>query len=441
MHNGIDHEIRAALGPDMAPGATVREVSPASLPSWFAVSDLAVASIGAAACELADFLGTTDVEIDRRLALMWFGMTLRPEGWTIPGTWEAIAGDYKARDGWIKLHTNVPRHRVAALEVLGCEATRDAVAESVASWPKTELEDAVVAAGGAAAAMHSLPDWSRHPQGLAVAREPLIAWRQVGSYAAPARMQGLRVLDLTRVLAGPVATRFLAGFGADVLRIDPPGWNEANVEPEVTLGKRLAGLDLRRTEGRSTFERLLKGADVLVHGYRPGALARLGYDKERLRSIAPHVIEVTLNAYGWRGPWAGRRGFDSLVQMSSGIADEGMRRSGASRPVPLPVQALDHATGYLMAAAVLRALRIRRDTRDVLAARLSLARTARLLVSAGVAEPACGMRPEDPSDLPSEKEATGWGPALRLRFPISIGGRGPRWPHPAGPLRRDQPIW
>ena len=441
MNIEMEQEIAVALGPEMTPSITVREVSPASLASWFAVSDLAVASMRAAACEMADFIGATDVEIDRRLALMWFGMTLRPEGWTIPGTWEAIAGDYEARDGWIKLHTNVPRHRIAALEALGCEATRDAVAEAVAGWRKTELEDAVIAAGGAAAAMHSLSDWSRHPQGMAVAREPLIAWRQVGSEAAPARIRGLRVLDLTRVLAGPVATRFLAGFGADVLRIDPPGWNEANVEPEVTLGKRLAGLDLRRTEDRSTFERQLKGADVLVHGYRPGALARLGYDEQRLRSIAPHVIELTLDAYGWSGPWAGRRGFDSLVQMSSGIADEGMRRAGASQPVPLPVQALDHATGYLMAAAILRALRIRRETGDVLSARLSLARTARLLLSAGVAEPAGDMPPEDPSDLAPEKEATGWGPARRLRFPVSIGGHRPRWPHPAGPLRRDEPIW
>ncbi len=441
MNKAIEHEIVTALGSEMSPPVAVLELSPATLPSWFAVSDLAVASIGAAACEVADLLGARHVDVDRRKALMWFGMTLRPQDWTIPDAWDAIAGDYAAQDGWIRLHTNAPRHRAAVMKVLDCDPDRMSVSEAVACWRKADLEDAVIAAGGAAAAMHSLSEWARHPQGMAVAREPLIAWRQVGRHSAAARMEGLRVLDLTRVLAGPVATRFLAGFGANVLRIDPPDWTEANVEPEVTLGKRLAGLDLRRAEKRVTFEHLLQSADVLVHGYRPGALAGLGYDEETLRRLAPDVIEVSLDAYGWSGPWAGRRGFDSLVQMSSGIAQEGMARSGASRPVPLPVQALDHATGYLMAAAVLRALRVARASGDLLSARLSLARTARLLVSAGVAEPVDDMPPEEASDFPPELEMTGWGPARRLRFPGSVGGRGPRWPHPAGPLRRDAAVW
>jgi crotonobetainyl-CoA:carnitine CoA-transferase CaiB-like acyl-CoA transferase len=196
-------------------------------------------------------------------------------------------------------------------------------------------------------------------------------------------LKDVRVLDLTRVLAGPVATRFLAGFGANVLRIDPPWWSEPGVEPEVTIGKRRAGLDLRNVDDRSRFEALLARADVLIHGYRPGALDGLGLGASRRREIAPALIEVSLNAYGWTGPWRGRRGFDSLVQMSSGIADEGMRRTEAAYPVPLPVQALDHATGLLMAAAALRALRLRRDTGKVLSARLSLARTAAMLTGCG----------------------------------------------------------
>ena len=260
MNIEMEQEIAVALGPEMTPSITVREVSPASLASWFAVSDLAVASMRAAACEMADFIGATHVEIDRRLALMWFGMTLRPEGWTIPGTWEAIAGDYEARDGWIKLHTNVPRHRIAALEALGCEATRDAVAEAVAGWRKTELEDAVIAAGGAggghAQPLGLVPPSARHGCGPR-APDCLAAGRERSG--PPPGYAVCASSTLTRVLAGPVATRFLAGFGADVLRIDPPGWNEANVEPEVTLGKRLAGLDLRRTEDRSTFERQFEG--------------------------------------------------------------------------------------------------------------------------------------------------------------------------------------
>ena len=166
------------------------------------------------------------------------------------------------------------------------------------------------------------------------------------------------MLDLTRVLAGPVATRFLAGFGADVLRIDPPEWDEPAVVPEVTLGKRCARLDARTDDGRAHLRRLLAEADVLVHGYRPGVLdSLLGVDADGRAELRPGLVEVCLDAYGWTGPWSARRGFDSLVQMSSGIAEAGMRWAGRDVPTPLPVQALDHATGYLMAAEVIDGLR------------------------------------------------------------------------------------
>lgn len=435
-------EIDAALGADLPAEVTVHDGAPAMLPSVFAVSDLACAAMRAAGTELAACLGAGAIALDRRLTLMWFQTSLRPQGWAVPAAWDAIAGDYRARDGWVRLHTNAAAHRAAALSVLGCAPDRTAVAEAVRDRDREALETAVVAAGGAAAAMHDLAGWAAHPQGRAVAQEPLIAWTDAGP--APARprtgLRGLRVLDLTRVLAGPVATRFLAGFGAQVLRIDPPAWDEPGIVPEVTPGKRCLGLDLRRAADRARFEALLSGADVLVHGYRPGALEGLGYDAARRRSLAPALIEVTLDAYGWAGPWAGRRGFDSLVQISCGIAEAGMRRTGAARPVPLPVQALDHATGYLMAAAVLRALRRRDRTGQIASARLSLARTAALLTSAGEEEQRTDLAPETAADLAPETEATVWGPARRLRFPIRLpDGSGARWSCPAGPLRAAPP--
>ncbi|SNT20161.1 CoA transferase [Tropicimonas sediminicola] len=432
----IRQQIAKALGPDLPTRTQVAVTGEGALPSCFDVTGLALASMEAAAAELGDLLGAQRVALNRRRALMWFDMTLRPEGWELPGAWDSIAGNYRAADGWIRLHTNAPRHRAAALSVLGCTPEREAVARGVRHWDKDALETAVVTAGGAAGAMRGLADWARHPQGRAVAGEPLVAWAHKGDAPGELRLDGLRVLDLTRVLAGPVATRFLAGFGANVLRIDPPDWNEPGVEPEVTLGKRCAGLDLKLPADRARFETLLRSADVLVHGYRPEALDRLGFGAERRRSLAPAVIEVTLDAFGWTGPWAGRRGFDSVVQMSCGLADEGMRQAQADRPVALPVQALDHATGYLMAAAVLRALRIRNDCGQALSARLSLARTAHLLVSAGLHSPAAPMPPENYADLAPETEATGWGPASRIAFPVEVDGNGPRWRYPAGPLRR-----
>ncbi|OCX65440.1 acyl-CoA transferase [Thioclava sp. SK-1] len=446
MVHDFTQQIDEAL--DAAGGArshvAVTEKNPAALPSCFDVSELAIASVRAAAMELAALEGADEITLDRRLALMWFSTTLRPQGWDLPSLWDPIAGNYRAADGWVRLHTNAPHHRDAALGVLGCPAEREATAAAVRDWAKDALEESVVAAGGAAAAMRGLADWADHPQGRAVAAEPLMAWQAVDAAPRPVVPPGLkavRVLDLTRVLAGPVATRFLAGFGADVLRIDPPWWSEPGVEPEVTLGKRRAGLDLRRAGDRNRFEALLAGADVLVHGYRPCALDGLGLGDARRREIAPALIEVSLDAYGWTGPWAGRRGFDSLVQMSCGIAEEGMRRTQAASPVPLPVQALDHATGYLMAAAVLRALRLRHNTGAVSNAHLSLARTATLLTGAGAfAMEGDGIN-ESPVDLAPEIEATGWGLARRLRFPVEIGGRAPRWHYAAGPLRIDAPAW
>ena len=441
MTHQFQTQITKALGDKMTPHLIAKEIGTAELASCFDVSDLAMASISAAASEVAKLLGASEVTVDRKRALMWFGMTLRPIGWEIPDAWDPIAGDYAAKDGWIKLHTNAPHHRKAVLAVLGCEGKRDAVAEAVSGWGKSELEAAVIGGDGCTAAMHTLSEWAEHRQGQSVSEEPLISWRDTGAIGNPVSIAGLRVLDLTRVLAGPVATRFLAGYGANVLRIDPPEWNEPGLEPEVTLGKRCAGLDLRKADDRKTFEALLQQADVLVHGYRPGALEGLGYGRSRLHDLSPALIDVSLNAYGHSGPWARRRGFDSLVQMSCGIAAEGMRQSGKDRPVSLPVQALDHATGYLMAAAVLRALRIRQKTGRIMSAQLSLARTAALLTSTGVKHHADVMPEETTADLAIEIEKTGWGEARRIAFPVNVAGNPVNWAYSSGPLRQVQPKW
>ena len=437
----FESRIQSALETDLRPSGETVYSGRGYLKSCFNVSELATAALSAAARELAALVGGRRVKLDRTLTDRWFDMTLRPIGWTIPEAWDPIAGDYLARNGWIRLHTNVPRHREASLRVLGVNADRQMVAEAVAGWDSFELEGAVVAAGGCAAAMLSLGEWAAHPQGRAVATEPLIAWESTGHTAPPPkltdRLAGLRVLDLTRVLSGPVATRFLAGFGAQVLRIDPPGWEEQGLEPEVTLGKSCAGLDLRNPADRTRFEALLRTASVLVHGYRPCALDALGYGDRTRRALNPALIDVSLSAYGWSGPWARRRGFDSLVQMSSGLAAEGMRRSKSDRPVPLPVQALDHSTGYLIAASVLRAVRVRQATGNVMRARLSLARTAALLVSGGFAPPHCiHAAPNEDDLLDATIEHTHWGPARRVAFPVEIDGRGPVWRHAAGPFRR-----
>ena len=439
------------------PRAEVRLGAGGSLPSAFAVSDLALASIGAAGAALARVAAGSEqapappVTVDRDLASAWFVLSLRPEGWQLPPAWDAVAGDYACADGWIRLHTNAPHHRAAALAVLGAPGRREAVATEVAGWRADELETAVVDAGGAAAALRPLAAWNAHPQGAAVAAEPLLHCERTGPDDRPARgevppagrpLAGTRVLDLTRVLAGPVATRLLAGWGAEVLRIDPPGWDEPSIVPEVTLGKACARLDVRTADGRARLLDLLATTDVLVHGYRPGALDGLGLGDEVRDEVRPGLVDVSLDAYGWTGPWAGRRGFDSLVQMSSGIAEAGRRAAGSDHPVPLPTQALDHATGYLLAASALAGLARRRADGRGSRWRASLARTARLLVDAGVDGriTGAGIDPAPPDgEVPVER--TAWGDARRLPPPVTVDGSPLRWTRPAGPLGTAPAAW
>jgi len=446
-------QIWTSLGGNAALPAAVGFTGDGDLPSVFAVSDLAAGVAAAAGLAIAELIAAGGdaapaVQVDRRLASFWFGTTLRPLGWSVPPPWDPIAGDYAAADGWIRLHTNAPHHREAALAVLRTPADKDAVASAVVQWRKDDLEAAVVQHGGCAAAMRDLASWSAHPHGRAVASEPL-AWIDGGDPAATPGwplagdrpLAGIRVLDLTRVLAGPVATRFLAGFGADVLRIDPPDWDEPGVIPSVTLGKRCARLDLRQPRERGVFEDLLASADVLVHGYRPDALSRLGLDAAARRRLRPGLVDVSLDAYGWTGAWQGRRGFDSLVQMSSGIAAEGMRRYGTDRPKPLPVQALDHATGYIMAAAVVRGLTRRLTEGSGSVTRTSLARTASLLTSAPIAERNEAFVNEDAADFTDAIEQTSWGPARRMKPPVMVEGAAMRWELPASALGSSQPVW
>lgn len=428
------------------------------LPSAFAVTRLAAQSIAlatAAASELharRNGVAPRAVRVDRRHAALAFRreLYLTPVGWTLPPPWDPIAGDYPTRDGWIRLHTNYAHHRDAALRVLGVPPERDAVARAVAARDAVELEQDVVDAGGCAAALRTLDEWRAHPQGQAVAAEPLVARepREVRD-AAPLRLaphalplDGVRVLDLTRVIAGPTCTWFLAAYGAEVLRVDPPGFEEVPaLLPDTTAGKRRAALDLTSAEGRVTLDALLRTAHVLVIGYRAGARRTLGLDDDTLRARHPGLIVAALDAYGDRGPWRGRRGFDSLVQMASGIAARGREVYGGERPHPLPAQALDHATGYLLAAATCRALVERLDGRAS-TLRASLARTAKLLVDLGDSrDPHVAMPSAADVEPLLEDVPTAWGPLRRLRLPGAIDGVAPVRGAPAGPLGADPARW
>jgi hypothetical protein len=429
----------------------------AVLPSSFDVTGLATASVAAATLAAAEFLAAREVSrprpvsVDSRAACAAFAAEglFTPVGWSRPELWDPVAGNYRAEDGWIRLHTNYPYHR-AVVERLLDAGDRAAVQAAVSRWKGRELETAVVEAGGCAAAMHTREAWLRSAPGAEATAPPVTVTerRLPGSSEGtpPVRpgggqpFSGVRVLDLTRVIAGPVCTSFLAAYGADVLRVDPPGFAEVPaLLPEMTEGKRTAALDLTAKADRATFDKLVAGADVLVTGLRGDALGRLGYGDGRLSALNPALIIASLNAYGWDGPWRDRRGFDSLVQMSCGIAAAGGAAAEKDAPVPLPVQALDYATGYLLAAAVGRAL-TRRLTRSAASRiRASLIGTANLLWS--LPRPAERPPAPKPEDFTLVDTETAWGPARRVPLPGEIAGVTAEWRIEAGPLGRHEPTW
>ena len=425
------------------------------LPSYFSVSELAAGSVLAfgealrALLSSQDFATAPTLEVDQRLASLWFGTSLQLVDGKQPNPWNSIAGDYRCANGWIRLHTNASHHKTAALKVLGVAEDRTLVGKAVANWNGQELESAIVDVGGCAAKMQSLEDWQEHPQGKAVATEPLIRW-QISQYESSANftvrdqkapLKGLRVLDLTRVIAGPVATRALAGFGATVLRLDPSSWDEPGLYEDLTIGKNCAHLDLKTMSGREQFRTLLKDAHVLVHGLRADALARLGFSVEQIREINPNLVDVAHNAYGWSGPWKNRRGFDSLVQMSAGIADFGMKASQTEKPTPMPVQALDHATGYLVAAAVLVGLKRAKLEKRAISARTSLARVAHMLAQSASSKLQGGPFELSQNDFTRFIEQTHCGPAKRLKSALAIKGIEQNWSMAAGPLRAASANW
>jgi crotonobetainyl-CoA:carnitine CoA-transferase CaiB-like acyl-CoA transferase len=312
------------------------------------------------------------------------------------------------------------------------------VGASIAALAGAELERRVFQAGGVAAAMRTPEQWLRHPQGRAVAAAPLVTETRFTPgeprrrAPGPLPASGVRVLDLTRVIAGPVCTRYLGALGADVLRLDPPQRPELHLHRYDGLaGKRSALLDAATPGGAARLHELLTDADVLVHGYRPGALAQFGLDGATLARRHPGLVVVTLSAWGNTGPWGARRGFDSIVQAATGIAV--LESPDAERPGALPCQLLDHGTGYLCAASVLDALCRQATHGGTYLRELSLARTAHWLLS----QPADGQRPatqRGPSRRPA-REAwlttldSDQGQVRAVLPPGALDGTPLRWPN------------
>ncbi len=459
--NGVMRDVFAGLGLDSALIDLIEVANEASIRSCFPVSDLASASFsvfGAALVRLnqALFNQTNVVKVDQTLASAWFGFTFQPIDFHIVSPWDTLSGDYATKDGWIRVHTNAKSHRLVATDLLGLTDVDERqiplfAKQEILRWKKFDLENALVENGGCAAAMVSRDTWLNSNQGSSQANQGLVnrakrfqpfvfeTWR-------PTRQKplaGMKILDMTRVLAGPVCTRILSSLGANVLRIDPPSWNEPGVSPEVNVGKRCAHLDLKTPWGKAIFAELLDQADVFVHGLRPGALDGLGFGPLVIDSLRDGVIDVSLSAFSESTPWASRRGFDSLVQMSSGIADHAKEIANSIRPVPLPVQALDHATGYFMATEVLLAILDQTVNNLATRSKFSLVSTADLLAKYAmpqfVGNLEIGQIPFD-GDV-YFLETTPWGKGRRMRLPLAVEGTNFSFPLPSRPIGYDRASW
>ncbi|MDX3579698.1 MULTISPECIES: CoA transferase [unclassified Streptomyces] len=459
------------LGGDPALLARVTTVvREGGLPSRLPVRQLARACVGACALAAAE-LGARraglpeapEVRVDDGAVAAAFvseRQTLVDD--RAPVLFAPLSRFWRTADGWVRTHANYPHHRERLLRALGLPADgyRDdggpaAVEAVLAGRRAQDVEDAVHAAGGLAFALRTPEQWAAHEQAAAIAERPLVERRTLDGARARALAPvdggpllpaaGVRVLDLTRVLAGPVATRTLALLGADVLRLDAPGLPELpDQHADTGFGKRSALLDL--ATDRRTFEELLATADVVVTGYRPGALDRFGLSPEALAERRPGVVVAQVSAWGAYGPWGGRRGFDSLVQAATGIA---ALEGSAEQPGALPAQALDHGTGYLLAAGVLRALTERSADGGARLVRLALARTAAWLTAGGRA----GVEAEPERDVrrtgDGRLDPTPWlartdSPLGPLRYalpPVRFAGGPTDWARPPGRWGADPARW
>lgn len=432
---------------------------PAGLPSSLPVGDIAVACVATALAAAAGLERQRNggrpprLRIDARhvAAAVRSEAHLRTGADGVGETFAPLSRFWLAADGWVRTHGNYPWHRDALLRALGTTADPDAVGSAIGDRTAEDVEAAVVAAGGAAAAVRTPAQWAMHPHGRATATRPKVDVSVING-ATPRRHEAtelaagrLRTLDLTRVIAGPVATRYLAALGADVIRVDPPHRPELPIHRYDGLpGKRSTILDARTRDGLNRLHDLLDGADILIHGYRPGALAAFGLDTDSLAARHPGLVIVSLSAWGRPGPWAERRGFDSLVQAACGIA--AAESSDGDRPGALPCQLLDHGTGYLAAAAAMEGVRRQAASGGTHSFELSLAATAAWLLDQP--RPTIGTT-VDRQLIATESPATEWlitlhtgaGPVTMVTPPGTIGGGNLTWPPRLAEYGQDLPIW
>jgi hypothetical protein len=427
------------------------------LPSSFAVGTAAQASLAAAALAATEIGRVRNgvrqrVAVDMRHAALECACRFTLDG-RVPELWDPIAGLYRCGNGWLRLHTNFAHHRDGVLRLLGLppgpDTPRAEVAAALLERDAHAFEQQAADAKLVVAALRSVDEWDRHPQSAAVAAHPLVAierigdappspWPHLADDAPP--LAGMRMLDLTRILAGPAGGRTLAAYGADVMLVNAPHLPNIAAIADTSRGKLSALADLRDPAGREALAAVVRDAHVFIQGYRPGGLAALGFGAAELAALRPGIVVVSLSAYGETGPWGDRRGFDSLVQSATGFNLAEAKAAGAPEPKALPVQILDMATGFLIAFGAQAALLRQQREGGSWRVRVSLARTGLWLRSLGRVAGGFDAPPADFGGL-METTSSGWGDLTAMRHAAEFSHTPARWRRPAVRPGTDPLAW
>ena len=442
--------------PPAALGHAILSGADPVLPSSFAVGTAAQAPIAAAAlaaCEIGHARGQTrqDVRVDMLHAALecagWFSVDGR-----VPEIWDKFSGLYRCADGWVRVHANFAHHRDGALRLLGLppETAQRADAErALQAWRALDFEQAAADRRLVVAALRRFDEWDEHPQGQVLAAQPLMTFERIGD-APPCPLprleanrrplSGLRVLDLTRILAGPVCGRALAAYGAEVMLVNAPHLPNIESIASTSCGKLSAHVDLRSEQGRRDLNALLASTQVFLQGYRPGGLDALGYGPHALAQRKAGIVCVSLSAYGTEGPWGSRRGFDSLVQTATGFNHAEAEAAATPEPKPLPLQILDYATGHLMAFAASAALLRQMHEGGSWHVRVSLAQTGQWI--RGLGRVPGGFGAAWPDRRPYlETTRSGFGELVSVRHSAQLSQTPALWTRPSVPPGTDLPKW
>ncbi len=445
------------------PPAALNDISlPARGPvlhSSFAVATAAQTSLGAAALAAVQIglrrgSPAQHVTVDAEHAVLdsqaWFTVDGQA-----PVLWDKVSGLYRCADGWVRIHANFAHHRDGALQLLGLPPGPQTEAADITQALRTrsavDFETRAAQAGLVVTAARSFAEWDAHPQAAALAQQAVLTIERIGE--APPRalapwregdqpLTGLRVLDLTRILAGPVAGRTLAAYGADVMLVNSPHLPNIEAIADTSRGKLSAHVDLATKAGRETLRGLAREAHVFLQGYRPGGMAALGFAPRDLARLSPGIVCVSLSAYGPEGPWADRRGFDSLVQTATGFNVAEAQAFGQAQPKAMPLQILDYAAGYLLAFGAQAALLRQAEEGGSWHVQVSLAGVGHWLRSLGRVDMKHGMAVPAPTrDAYVEEVDSGFGRLQVLRHAAQFSATPAYFRRPAMPPGSHAPRW